>query len=139
MVKLKQLKQQREKLDKQIKELEEKEEWIEVKDLGIKINKKQQFNGLTYLDILKEVKEEEIATYEILQGLRNRFVDGEKQFNFLQDCWVFVPNPDKIGKKNNYVAWFVAYSNWAYLNCDLSPVFTNAGLGVFLIKKLVKK
>ena len=97
------------------------------------ISTKQQFNGKTYAEILKEVKEEEIADYPLLQKLRN-----SGKFEFLKEFWVFVPNPDEISKKNSFVARFVADSDWASLNCYRLPVNSNPSLGVFLIRKVKK-
>ena len=140
MKQLKELKKQREELDKNIKELEEKDDWLEVPEEGIKIKTKQSFNNKTYAEILEEVKESEIAGYPLLQKLRNRFFDGEKQFKFLEDFWVLVPNLDKISKKNNYVARFDADSGYAALGCGWDPSYRYSDLGVFLIKPLeVKK
>jgi hypothetical protein len=107
--------------------------WLKILKKGIEITTKQQFNGKTYSEILKEVKEEEIATYELLQELRN------KDYKFLKDFWVFVPNPDKVSKKNNYVARFGADSVRADLICDGGLSYLNFSLGVFLIRKLKEK
>lgn len=106
------------------------EEWIKIPEKGIEITSKQHFNGKTYAEILEEVEEEQIATYELLQELRN------KGYEFLKDFWVFVPNPDKISKENNYVAWFVAVSDRAGLDCDRDPSYSSSSLGVFLIRKI---
>jgi len=105
--------------------------WIKIKEEGIEITNKQQYNGKTYPEILKKVKEEEIASYELLQRLRNT-----KKYNFLKEFWIFVPNPDKRSKKRNCVAGFVADSDRADLYCNGLPYYSYPSLGVFLIRKL---
>jgi len=69
--------------------------WIKIPEEGIEITDSQQYNGLTYSEILKKVKEEEIANYELLRKLRST-----KKYKFLEDFLVFVPNPDENLKKN---------------------------------------
>jgi len=110
-----------------------KTKYIKIKELGIEITPEQQFNGLTYKEILKKVKESEIATYEILQKIRNL-----GKYEFTKDFWVFVPNPDKISKDNGYVARFVANSSRAILDCEWGPEIAVASLGVFLYRKCKK-
>jgi len=110
-----------------------KTKYIKIKELGIEITPEQQFNGLTYKEILKKVKESEIATYEILQKIRNL-----GKYEFTKDFGVFVPNLDKVSKDNNSVARFVAYSDRAYLDWGWGPEVAGALLGVFLYRKCKK-
>jgi len=105
--------------------------YIKIPEEKISITNKQQFNGLTYLEILKKVDESEIASYELLQRLRNT-----GKYKFLKNFWVFVPNPDKKSKKDGYVARFFAGSGGAVLNCYRNPEDANPSGGVFLIKEL---
>ncbi|MFA5395233.1 MAG: hypothetical protein WC346_04365, partial [Methanogenium sp.] len=89
--------------------IEDEFDYIEVPELKIKITPKQQFNNKTYEEILKEVDESQIATYEILQKLRNiSFKSGWKKYPFMKNFWVSIPNPDEISKSNGYVAGFDA-------------------------------
>ncbi len=108
-------------------------EWIEYKK-GWEISE-QIHNDKTYIQIQKLLKKgEQIADYSLLQELRNKKID-----NRFKNFWVFVPNPDKISKNNNYFARFGADSDRADLGCDGSPSGRNSSLGVFLIRKKVKK
>ena len=113
--------------------IEDEFDYIEVPELKIKITPKQQFNNKTYEEILKEVDESQIATYEILQKLRNiSFKSGWKKYPFMKNFWVSIPNPDEISKSNGYVAWFGADDDWSSLNCVRDPSDWGSGLGVFL-------
>jgi hypothetical protein len=132
-----------EKKEKELAELKAKleqeqnnNEWVSINKFkkGYELATKQQFNGNTYAEILKKVKEEEIADYPLLQELRN-----SGKFEFLKEFWVFVPNLDNISKKNNYVARFVADSDGALLSCDGLPDYSIPSLGVFLIRKFKQK
>ena len=108
-------------------------EFIEIPELGIKITPKQQFNGKTYSEILEEVSESQIATYEILQKLRNiSFSSNWNKYPFMKSFWVFVPNPDELSKSVGNFAGFVAYSDRANLNCNWNPFNRGEYLGVFL-------
>lgn len=137
------LKKQKEEIAKQIEELEKKEPnicWMKVPELGIEITKEQKINNKTYGEILKEVKEEEIADYDTLKKLRNiSFESNWEKYPFMKDFWVFVPNPDKASKNNNSVASLDADSGRVSLNCDGYPSGKDSSLGVFLIKKMELK
>lgn len=123
---------------KQVEELEK--DYIEIPELGIKITPKQLFNGEAYEEIIKKVLEDNIATYEILQKLRNiAFESGWKKYPFMKDFWVFVPNPDEAGKSECSVAGFYAGSGRASLSCGRIPSFWNSNLGVFLYCPITSK
>ncbi len=118
----------------------EKFNFIEVPELGIKITPKQQFNGKTYSEILKEVDEKYIASYEILQKLRNiSFKSGWKKYPFMKSFCVFVPNPDKQSKANGYVVRFLADFVRAFLDCGRFPLGRYLDLGVFLYCPITSK
>ncbi len=120
-----------------LKEENEKDIWLEISEKGIKITNKLQFTGKTYPEILKEVNENEIADYKLLQELRNEgFKSNWEKYGFLKDTWAFVPNPDEVSKANGYVARFVVYSDCAYLDCFRDSDYSDSTLGVFLVKKL---
>jgi len=128
------------KLERELKELkvkleqeQNKTEWVSIDKFkkDYEISTKQQFNGKTYGEILKLVKEKEIADYPLLQKLRN---SGE--FKFLKEFWVFVSNPDKISENNNYVARFYADSDRADFICYRNGSYRYASLGVFIIRKV---
>lgn len=138
MLNKKQIQEKIEKLQSQLKVIEAKElekenkvDWVSIDKFkkGYEITNKQQFNNQTYEEILKQVKEEQIADYPLLQELRN---SGE--FNFLKDFWVFVPNPDIISKKS-YVVWLDAGSGGAFLGCGGNPTYRYSSLGVFLVRR----
>lgn len=141
---MKKLQKQIEKKEKELKELKgklrlenEKNIWLNIPEKGIKITNKLQFTGKTYEQILKEVKESEIADYQLLQELRNEgFKSNWEKYGFLKDTWAFVPNPDEVSKSNGYVARFCVDSDYAYLDCDGYSDYSYSTLGVFLIKKI---
>ena len=111
---------------------------IKIKELKIEIETNIHHNGQTYAKCEKDCpKEWQIATYEILQKLRNnkKYID---KLN-LRYTWEFVQNPDNISKSNKYVARFVAYSVWAVLSCDWNPDYSYSWLGVRYFKKLEVK
>ncbi len=132
------------KKEKELKELHTKlkEEnlkniWLEIPERGIKITTKLQYTGKTYPEILKEVNENEIADYNLLQELRNEgFKSNWKKYGFLKDTWAFVPNPDEVSKSNGYVARFDVDSDCANLYCYRNSDDSYSSLGVFLVKKL---
>ncbi len=141
---IKKLQTQIGKKEKELKELKgklrlesEKDIWLDIPEKGIKITNKMQFKGKTYTEILEEVSEKEIADYQLLQELRNEgFKSGWKKYGFLEDTWVFVPNPDEVSKSNKRVARFVVGSDFAYLDCYWGSDDSYSALGVFLIKKI---
>jgi hypothetical protein len=138
-----QIKSEIAKLQESLNKIEEQEKieldrnkykpiYTKIPELNIKISQ-QIYNGKTYSEILKLVKEEQIATYEILQKCRNLDLNKYPQF---KDFLAFVPNPDKISKDNNYVTSFDANSNWADLYCSWDPNCGSPSLGVILFRSL---
>jgi hypothetical protein len=115
------------------------QEGIIVPELGIKIIPKVLFKGKTYSEITDEVPEEFISSYEILQKLRNiAFESNWEKYPFMQNFYVFVPNPDEVSKANGWFARFIAFSGRSNLFC-WCPSGRGSGLGVFLycpVKKL---
>ena len=143
----KKLKEQIKKKEEELKELKaklreesEKGIWLEIPKKGIKITTKLQFAGKTYPEVLKKVDEREIADYSLLQELRNEgFKSNWEKYGFLKDTWAFVPNPDEVSKANGYVARFIVYSDYAYLDCNRGSDYSDSTLGVFLVKKISKE
>ncbi len=127
------------KTSEEIKKLIE-EKGIKVPELGIKIIPILLFNGKIYSEILKEVSEEFIVPYEILQKLRNiAFESGWEKYPFMKKFWVFVPNPDEVSKSNGYIAGFNADDDRVGMDCDGGPSNWNPDLGVFLYCPIEKK
>jgi hypothetical protein len=90
--------------------------------------------GKTYAECKALLKKNEfIADYQTLQNLRND--DRYRELLGLTNTWAFVPNPDKMGEKNGYVARFDADSGRANLNCYWNPSYANSTLGVFIVRK----
>ena len=133
---------ERDELNKQIElaqaEQKKKENQIETKIVNTPFGKfevetKIHHLNKTYTECEKDCpKGWEIATYEILQYLRN---NQAKEFNLI-NTWEFVKQPDKISNKNKFVAVFFAYSDGANLYCDRIPSSTNDGLGVRWIRRI---
>lgn len=113
--------------------------YVEVPELGIRITPEQQFNGEKYSDILGKVAEEEIATYEMLQKIRNiAFESNWERYPFTKQLRVFVPNTDGLSKENGHVGVLVAHSDRVVLNYGWFPaVRGDADRGVFLYEKII--
>ena len=132
---LKQLEQEKAEIEKQIEKLKNQTEWVDIGN-GMQITSKQQYNGLTYHEILEKVKESEIADYDLLKKLRREgFKSGWKKYDFLKEFRIFVPNPDNIAKSNGYVARFVADSDRVVLDCYWYTDYHYDTVGVFLIRR----
>jgi hypothetical protein len=107
--------------------------WFDIPEKGIQMTKLIH-QGKTYSEIKSLLKKgEEIASYQLLQDLRND--DKYRDLLGLNDTWAFVPNPDKISEKNGYVAWFFADSDRALLDCYGNPALADASLGVFFVRR----
>lgn len=104
---------------------------------GIEIETEIHHKGKTYAECEADCPDGwAIATYEILQKLRN---SEHAEALHLINTWEFVQQPDAICKKNGYVAWFNADSGWADLNCDRDLTYANGALGVRYFRKVKKK
>ncbi len=124
-------------LKEKIKKENDKSEWIDVPELGIRIQTKIHHKDKTYAECEKDLgKGESIPTYQQIQFLRNSKKYRDK-LNLI-DTYEFVQNPDEIGKENNYVARFGAFSGYAYLDCDRDSDYSDSDLGVRFCKKISK-
>ena len=130
--------------EKKLKELKSKKlkeelngKWLDIPEKGISILTELQFKGKTYSEILKEVNEDEIADYNLLQDLRNEgFKSKFKKYSFLKDFSAFVPNPDEVSKSNGYVAGFYADSDYAGLGCYGNSWDSSSDRGVRFVRKV---
>lgn len=118
----------------------EETDWIFIPELKIEIQTKIYHKNKSYNDLVnefgKEYLEEHLPTYAQLQWLRN-----SKYCNQLGliDTWEFAKQEDEISKKNDYVAWFYAYSDGADFYCIGDPTLSNASLGVRFVRKKISK
>ncbi len=132
-----------EKKEKEIKELKEKlkeesdkTEWVYIPELKIEVQTKIHHLNKTLAVAMKDLKKgESVINYEQVQWLRNsKYRD---QLNLL-DTWEFVyPNPDKISADKDYVAWFIAVSGYASLNCVWGSGNSGSNLGVRFVRKKI--
>ena len=136
------IEEQIEKLEKKLEGLKEKlkreidkTKWLKIPEKEIEITSKPVHLGKTLSEARKLLnKGEEVASYELLQYLRN----SEIYKKCFKKFWVFVyPNPDKISEENGYVARFGAGSDRANLNCNRDADYSNPSLGVFVVRKLI--
>lgn len=108
--------------------------WIEYKK-GWEISAKPMHFNMTWKEQNELLnKGEKIADYPLLQKLRN----SGKYPNSFKYFWVNVPNPDNISKRK-YVAGFGADSDWAVLGCNGDPSYADATLGVFVVRKKLRR
>jgi len=125
-------------LKEDLKKENDKSDWIKIPELKIEVQSKIHHKNKTYPECEKDLSNgESIPTYEQIQWLRNsKYKD---QLN-LDDSYEFVQNPDNISKKNDYVAWFYAGSDYANLYCDRGSSDSGSDLGVRFVRSLkVKK
>lgn len=138
-----------EKLQQKLEEQQNKTEWIEIPtafNIWLTQNYEQ---GITYEISNKPLhtnkiwneqkaslkKGEEVATYDLVQELRNT----KRWPSTFTKFWVRVtPNPDKLSEENGSVAWFYADSYGAYLSCGGDPLDSDSALGVFVVRKKIK-
>ena len=90
--------------------------------------------GKTYAECEKDCpKGWEISNYWLLQGIRNS--PQRDEFGLLDTC-EYVQNPDNISKKHNFLAWFYADSQWAFLFCNRDPENTFPELAVRYVREI---
>ena len=121
---------------------ENKSDWVKIPELGIEVQSKIHHKNKSYDDLVeefgKEFLEENLPTYKQLQDLRNLEHNGKYKLGLI-DTWEFVKQEDEISKKNGYVAWFYAGSDYCYLDCGRGSGDSVSDLGVRFVKKENKK
>lgn len=56
--------------------------------------------------------------------------NSHKKVLNLKDCWFFIEQPFSSNKERSSVAWFIASSDGAGLDCDWDPQVSDSALGV---------
>lgn len=109
--------------------------WIKLSDTQSISAEPMHFNKTFEEQKASLKKNESIASYELLQKLRN----SKKYPDSFTDFWVRVfPNPDLISERNNYVAGFGAISVGADLCCYGDADGRYDALGVFVVRKKLR-
>lgn len=118
------------------KEKQKETQWLYLPKFKVEIQCELTHLNEDRKTTLKNLKAgEDVATYEILQYCRN-----EKLHHCFINFWARLKqNPDKISEQNGYEAGFYAGSDRASLICGWYPSDSVQALGVFIVRKKVKK
>lgn len=57
----------------------------------------------------------------------------------LSSCWFFIDPSSIFKERNDCIARFNAYSDWAYLGCGWGPSFADPSLGVRFARNVSEK
>jgi hypothetical protein len=105
---------------------------IKIPKLKIEVETEIHDNGRWLKDIKIPKGWRLLKVNEIFWLRNSKYRD---KLNLLK-TWEFIEQPDKISKKNGYVARFIAYSVRAVLSCNRYPDFSNSALGVRFCREL---
>lgn len=139
MVNKEKLKQKIEELQNKLRKIEELEEAKKnkVKTLiidNVEYETKEHDFNLTFKEAVKKCpKGWRLWTAEECIKLHNSIWKDNLNLN---DCWFFIEQPLNFNKNNNYVARFIAVSDWADVNCGRYPSGSGPALGVRFCKDL---
>jgi len=146
---IKKLESKKEEIDKKINSFKiklenesDKPEWIKIPKTNYEVTKNVLYKGKSYDEIIKLKKpEEELLTLKII-GIICEHPDLIKQLKMdgssSKDDF-FIKQPFDLNRKNDYVAGFYAYSDYAYLYCCWGSSVSDSVLGVRFVRKLKDK
>jgi hypothetical protein len=115
-------------------EIVEKAKTLKIPELKIEVETEIHDKGKCLKDITIPKGWRLLKVDEIFWLRNSKYRD---KLNLLY-TWEFIEQPDEISKKNGYVAWFSALSDWAVLHCNWSPGYSDSGLGVRFCRDLKK-
>lgn len=147
--KIEKLESQKEEIENQItsykselKNESDKTEWLAIPETDYEITKDVLYKGKSYNEIMELKKpEEELLTLKIIGIICENpdLVKKLKMDSSSTDDDFFFKQPFPQNKKLGRVAWFFAYSVYAYLDCDWDSDDSYSALGVRFVRRKISK
>jgi len=120
---------------------EDSKGWLDIPELNISVEIEVHDKDKSWDDLNLSKREKELLTVEQCIWLANsKYAKTLKMDGSSSNDDFFIQQPFNLSRKNNYVARFYAYSDFAGLGCDGSASGSYSDLGVrFLRKKISGK
>ena len=117
------------------------EGWLDIPELNISVEIEVHNKDKSWDELKLSEREDELLTAEQCIWLANsKYAKQLKMDGGSSEDDFFIKQPFDLSRKNNYVAWFYADSDYADLDCDGYSVGSGSSLGVrFCRKKISKK
>lgn len=113
--------------------------WIDIPELGIQVERDVHDKDKSWQDLGLSYDRKDLLTVEQCIWLANsKYAKDLKMDGSSSDDDFFIQQPFELNKKNNYLARFIANSDWANLDCDRYAENRNASLGVRYVRPLPK-
>ncbi len=115
--------------------------WLDIPELKISVEIEVHDKNKSWDDLKLSDREKELLTYDQCIKIANipKYAKILKMDGSSSSDDFFIQQPFDLNRKNNYVAWFFAGSDYAYLNCYWDSDGSNSTLGVRFVKKLKVK
>ena len=120
---------------------EDSKGWLDIPELNISVEIEVHDKDKSWDELELSKREKELLTAEQCIWLANsKYAKELKMDGSSSEDDFFIQQPFNLSRKNNYVAWFYAYSDYANLYCNGDSGDSSSTLGVrFLRKKISGK
>ena len=116
------------------------EGWLDIPELNISVEIEVHDKNKSWDELNLSEKEDQLLTAEQCIWLANsKYVKQLKMDGSSRKDDFFIKQPFDLSRKNNYVAWFYAYSGYADLGCCGDSVDSSSYLGVRFCRKKISK
>lgn len=113
--------------------------WLDIPELGISVEVEVHDKGESWDDLNLSEKENELLTAEQCIWLANsKYAKQLKMDGSSSKDDFFIKQPFNLSRKNGYVAWFCAGSDYADLGCSWDSDGSNSTLGVRFVRKKIQ-
>ena len=118
---------------------EDSKGWLDIPELGISVEIEVHDKNESWDDLKLSEREKELLTAEQCIWLSNsKYAKQLKMDGSSSKDDFFIQQPFNLSRKNNYVARFYVYSDYAYLGCYGDSDDSYSTLGVRFVRKILK-
>ncbi len=117
---------------------EDSKGWLDIPELKISVEIEVHDKNKSWKKLSLDLREKELLTYEQCIFLANhkKYSKILKMDGSSTKDDFFIQQPFDLNRKNNYVAWFYANSDYSDLICWDGPDYSNSDLGVRFVRKI---
>lgn len=120
---------------------EDSKGWLDIPELGISVEIEVHDKNKSWDKLGLKDREDELLTYDQCVKIANipKYAKILKMDGSSSKDDFFIKQPFDLNRKNGYVAWFVADSDYAGLGCVRDSSGSYSYLGVRFVRKISKK
>ena len=118
---------------------EDSKGWLDIPELKISVEIEVHDKNKSWDKLGLSKEEDKLLTYDQCVWLANsKYAKQLKMDGSSSKDDFFIKQPFNLNRKNGYVAWFNADSDYCYLDCGRNSGYSGSDLGVRFVRKISK-